>query len=141
MALFRRKRRQPTPVRPTGMTENPLAAVPVVVDDVKTVAQGKDGDVMLEVDITQRRGKLYQKVSKRLHYNNKRNVHLDTMGGRFWRQIDGHRNLLDISRTLAKTLERPEPEIHAAVVSYVKDLMRRNLIYLKMPRTDTTHRQ
>jgi hypothetical protein len=136
MPLFRRKRKK-TPQRPEGMTENPLEAVPVRLDDVETVATSEDGSVMLEIDITGRRGETYRKISSIFGYNNKKNVQLDGIGGFFWQQIDGRKNLLAIAQALKEKLGRGDQEVYAAIVNYVKDLMKRNLIYLKMPRTHT----
>ena len=60
---------------------------------------------------------------------------LDEHGGFFWRQIDGVRTLGQIADAVRKQMNRPEMETRAAVISFTKDLMKRNLLSLKVPLT------
>ena len=122
-------------VRPVEMVENPLKAIPEKIPDIQVAGRADDGSIMLEIDTTKRRSELYQKVSKIFHYNNKVNVHLDSTGSFFWDQIDGKTDVKEIGKRLKKRLKNDnDEEVYAAVIEYIKSLMSRNLIFLKMPK-------
>lgn len=58
---------------------------------------------------------------------------LDVNGGFFWRQIDGVRTLGQIADALRQQMNRPEEETREAAIAFTQDLMKRNLIVLKVP--------
>lgn len=57
---------------------------------------------------------------------------LDSGGTAFWEEIDGRRNLREITARLASKLEVSEKEAEEAVVTFTGHLMRRGLILLEV---------
>jgi hypothetical protein len=109
---------------------DPFEAVPMVAEGVRTEV-GKDGVTVLvsTTPVPMRYGRL---LGRFLGRERIARVILDENGTFFWRQIDGIRNLGQIANAVRKQMNRPEMEARAAVISFTKDLMKRNLLSLKV---------
>lgn len=59
-------------------------------------------------------------------------VALDDKGAFFWEQIDGQKNLFAIRRALRNKYQLSSEESKEATIRFIKMLMRRNLIQLKV---------
>jgi len=112
---------------------DPFEAVPMVAEGVRTEV-GKDGVTVL-VSATPVPMRYARLLGRFLGRERIARVILDENGTFFWRQIDGIRNLGQIANAVRKQMNRPEMEARAAVISFTKDLMKRNLLSLKVPLT------
>ena len=110
---------------------DPFEVVPMVAEGVRTEV-GKDGVTVLVsmTPVPMRYGRL---LGRFLGRERIARVILDENGTFFWRQIDGIRTLSQIANAVRKQMNRPEMEARAAVISFTKDLMKRNLLSLKVP--------
>jgi hypothetical protein len=102
----------------------------MVAERVRTEV-GKDGVTVLvsTTPVPMRYGRL---LGRFLGRERIARVILDENGTFFWRQIDGIRDLGQIANAVRKQMNRPEMEARAAVISFTKDLMKRNLLSLKV---------
>ena len=79
-------------------------------------------------------GRLYPRVARLLRHRHEVRVALDEQGTLFWRLMDGRRTLRAIAAEMASTLDgADEEQARQAVITFVKLLMARHLVYLKVP--------
>jgi hypothetical protein len=112
---------------------DPLEAVPMVAEGVRTEI-GKNGVTVL-VSATPVPMRYARLLGRFLGRERIARIILDENGTFFWRQIDGIRTLGQIANAVRKQMNRPEMEARAAVIAFTKDLMKRNLLSLKVPLT------
>ena len=60
-------------------------------------------------------------------------MQLDEQGSFCWKQIDGERNLVEITRSYAKSFKVSSQDAENAVFHFTKMLMQRGLIGLTLP--------
>ena len=127
-----RKKRVPAVVPPaTGRpARDPFEAVPLAAPGVAE-ERGDDGSLVLvhRVPVPPRYARLLGRYLGRERVS--RTV-LDENGAFFWRQIDGVRSLGSIADAVRVRLNQPEAQARESAVAFTKDLMKRNLIQLKL---------
>lgn len=129
--LFKRKKTPPvTPATTPVVNRDPLAAVPLKAPNVVEFSDAQ-GLITLErrVPVPPRYGRL---LGRLLGRERKAQTALDENGTSFWQLIDGKRSLDDIANDFRIRLNIPEPEARKVVVLFTKDLMKRDLIQLKI---------
>ncbi len=130
MGLLSGKRRKIKHLGQVGIG-NPLDVVPAAEPDVEARADSAD-----RLHLRRRfqpTGRIYRRVARLLRYRHEVRVTLDEQGTLFWRLMDGRRTLRSIAADMAATLDGAEDEARRAVILFVKLLMARHLIYLKVP--------
>jgi len=130
--FFKRSRKRPAAAQPVSRApaRDPLDAVPVKAAGV-TEEAGVGGALILvrRAPVPMRYARL---LGRFLGGDRISRVVLDENGVFFWRQIDGVRTLRQIADAMRVRLNRPEGDARAAVIAFTKDLMKRNLIQLKL---------
>ena len=128
----RKKRKQKTgQTEATGRYRNPMLAVPLVGDDVEAKLDSA-GLVQLRRRVVPKGG-LRGFFARLLRQSYDARINLDAGGTFFWQQVDGKRTLADIARRLEKKDSITRAAAEQCAVMFVKDLMKRGLIYLKLP--------
>lgn len=117
---------------PQGPARDPLEAVPMVAEGVRTEA-GPSGATVL-VSATPVPMRYARLLGRFLGRDRIARVILDDQGAFFWQQINGIRTLRQISDIVRIRMNRPDVESDAAVISFTRDLMKRNLVNLKVHR-------
>lgn len=115
---------------PQGPARDPLEAIPMVAEGVRTEV-GENGATVL-VSATPVPMRYARLLGRFLGRERIARVILDENGTFFWQQIDGTRTLRQISDGVRIRINRPEVESRKAVITFTKDLMRRNLVVLKL---------
>ena len=115
--------------RTTAFARDPLCAVPLVPEGVKAEAT-KDG-VLVTRRLSAGRG-LGGRIVAWLGGSYPVRVELDERGAAFWNRIDGHRPLASIAQDLEARFGVSGDEARRATIEFTKQLMRRNLIALKI---------
>jgi hypothetical protein len=120
------------PARPKP-ARDPFAAVLMAADGVREET-GASGAVVLvrAMPVPMRYARL---LGRFLGRERIARTLLDEHGEFFWRQIDGVRTLGQIADAVRKQMNRPEDETREAAITFTQDLMKRNLIVLKVPLT------
>lgn len=111
-------------------TRHPLEAVPV---PGRLVAARTDpqGWVQLRRELSEP-ATWGAKIARRIGLVRAQRANLDQAGSFFWQQIDGHTNLQTIVARMSSHLGLDTQECEMAVVRYVKQLMERGFLSLRM---------
>ena len=117
---------------PQGPARDPLEAIPMVAEGVRTEV-GENGATVL-VSATPVPMRYARLLGRFLGRERIARVILDENGTFFWQQIDGIRTLRQISDNVRVRMNRPDGDSRAAVISFTRDLMKRNLLNLKVHR-------
>lgn len=134
--IKRRKHRAASPLESAAMHHNPLTAVPFVPQGIEA---GLDGAGLIQVRrVESPRGRVGRTVYKLLHFRPQRVVKLDERGSFFWSSIDGERDLLEISASLATRFGVEPKFARESVMLFTKALMLKRLIHLKLPIHEAT---
>lgn len=110
---------------------DPFAAIPVVPKDARREPSESPGGLRL-VRVQEPAGALSRFFAQRLNWKRERAFELDSLGARFYDQIDGSRSLGDIAQTLRKELNLEEAAVRRAIAEFTATLMRRGLVYLRV---------
>ena len=131
MKLMRNRRKNAEIKAAVAQLRDPLAVVPVIAEGVEA---REDANGLLQIRKTPSCGRaLTSRLSQRLGLQRHIRVNLDAHGTIFWRAIDGRRCLREIAEVVFRqTRQDPEAATEAAVL-FVKMLMVRHLVYLKVP--------
>lgn len=128
-SLFHLFQREPVST-PTDMELNHLLiAVPLPKKGVET--RVSEGGIQLRRDI-EPNNRILRWCINRFHFNKDLRLVLDTHGGGFWKLLDGHRNLGQISERMSNQFQMDPTECERAVILYTKMLMRRHFIVLRV---------
>jgi hypothetical protein len=109
---------------------DPFAAVPVVPDWTRC-EPGLTGGMRL-VRAAPPRGRFAAFVARRFGWSRERVFELDAIGARFFAEIDGQRSLAEIEEKLRRDLGLDRDAARTAVTDFVRTLMRRGLIALRV---------
>ncbi|NLL83088.1 MAG: PqqD family protein [Lentisphaerae bacterium] len=109
---------------------DPFEAIPLVAPDV-VVEESENGTLILihRVPVPKKYARL---LGRFLGRERESRIVLDEHGTYFWRQINGERNLAEVANAIRLHMNKPEREAKEAVISFTRDLMKRNLIQLKL---------
>ena len=138
MGWFRKARPQGAP--PPGMTyRNPFDAVPQVAPGV-TVVRGPEAppDGLLLRRNLEPQTRFGAAVARYLRYERKVHLTLDRSGTLFWGLIDGSRNLEQIAGRVRTDLGMADEDARRATLLYVKQLMLRSFVQLRVPAPHAT---
>ena len=124
------KRRKIKHLGELGLTD-PLAVTPAAEPDVET-RPDEDDLLHLRRSFAPKPG-LYGWLSRVMRYRHEVRVDLDERGTMFWRLMDGRRNLDTIAAAMSKRCDLDRSKAREAVIVFVKMLMTRRLVYLKVP--------
>lgn len=130
--FFRRKKEQVAdkPLAPKAPARNPFEAVPLIAPGVVEERDAKGMLVLVHrTPVPTRYARL---LGRYLGRERTSRTILDENGTFFWQQIDGKRSLGRIADAIRINLNQPEEQAREAVISFTKDLMKRNLIQLKL---------
>ena len=109
----------------------PLKAIPIVSEYTEAKEDNKG---LIQLMMVPPPGKgLKGFVERKLKLVKPVRVNLDERGTFFWKLIDGKRTLENIRKKLKKNYNLKKDESTEAVIEFVKMLMVRNLIMLKLP--------
>ncbi len=110
---------------------DPLAAVPLRPGNVEL---RRDSRGLAQLRLSRApAGRLTRTVAGWLRHNFTRTVELDEAGTMYFDLVDGKRALREIASALADRTGRPTAEVEAAVTAFTRQLMTKNLIWLKVP--------
>lgn len=130
MNLFRKKNPN-RDLKPGVKYRDPLLAVALVADGVECKEE-TDSLLQLRRDATPKQG-FGGWAARLLRQKYYAHIALDERGSYFWRQIDGQRTLREIAGSVTRQFSMTEAEGESVTILFVKELMTRGLIYLKMP--------
>jgi len=124
------KRRSQGAPAPAGTRTDPLAATP---EPAPGVDAKRDDAGMLQVRrMLPTRGRVGELLERLFGHTRYVRVKLDERGSWFWEQIDGTRDLHGIEESLRKRYSLSREESTKAVIEFVKALMVRGLICLRL---------
>ena len=111
---------------------DPLDAVPQISAGVeaKTAA---NRHIQLR-QIRPARSRLERFCSNTLKLQRAVRINLDERGSFFWELIDSRRNLHEIARRLAREYELSADQARTATIIFTRELMRRGVLQLELPR-------
>ncbi len=109
---------------------DPFVAVPILAEGVREET-GAEGTVVLvrRVPVPMRYGRL---LGRFLGRERVARTILDENGTFFWRQVDGVRTLGQIADAVRVKMNCPEAQARESVLAFTKDLMKRNLLSVKI---------
>ena len=111
---------------------DPFDAVPQVPDGVEARTDAA-GLVRLRRSPPRRRG-LGSLLGRMVRLERAARTNLDERGSFFWSQIDGRRDLHDVTRRLSERFGLSRADARAATVLFVKAMMTRGLLVLEVKR-------
>ena len=111
--------------------QDPLKAIPIVSEYTEAKEDNK-GLIQLMMVPPPAKG-FKGLIERKLRLIKPVRVNLDERGTFFWKLIDGERTLEKIRKKLNKHYNLKKDESQEAVIAFVKMLMVRNLIMLKLP--------
>ena len=116
---------------PTGTSRDPFMAIPMVAPEVRE-EQSSEGELTLvhTAPVPLRYARFLGRFLGRERVS--RTI-LDEQGTFFWRQINGRMPLNGIADAIRLHANKPDKQARKAVIAFTKDLMKRNLIVLKIP--------
>ncbi len=106
-----------------------LSAVPVRNEAVRW--KEMEGQVEIAYDLHLRWGGALLK--RLMGADKERRFTLDEMGGFVWQMIDGTRNVRELVDTLAQKYRLEQVESHAALVAFLRNMMKKRLVGLYVP--------
>ena len=134
--FWRRKKKEiPAAASQTARpARDPFTAIPLVAPGVVEETSA-DGTLVLvhRIPVPKKYGRL---LGRFLGRDRVSRTILDDNGTFFWRQIDGERTLAAIADAIRIHVNKPEREAREAVIAFTRDLMKRNLIQLKLKATE-----
>jgi len=110
---------------------DPFAAIPVIAGSVE-VGRNDDGTLRLRWEVDPGRG-LWGRLAQQFRFKKFRQFNLDAEGSFFWGLIDGRRDLRQIAVQISREFDLKEQEGRDITVVFVKQLMLRHLIALRLP--------
>ena len=117
---------------PQGTTRrNPFDAVPLVAPGVSEEPREAPEGLLLRRRLAPR-SRLGAALARGLRYERSVHLKLDRPGAFFWRLIDGARDLDAIAGLVRAELQMSEEDARRATLLYVKELMTRNFIQLRV---------
>lgn len=122
-----------TPVAPTGKNSltrsQMLSSIPIRNEAVQWTE--KDGEVEIQCELKIRFG---ESIFKKIFGVEKgKKFFLDSIGGFVWRSIDGKRSMKELVDMLAEEYRLEQAEAHAALLVFLRSMMKRRLIGLYVP--------
>ena len=124
---FRRQARTASAAR--APAHDPLTAVPLRPDGLETAV---DGAGLLHLRMRPRLAGMRKRIADLLGYDYSRRLELDACGSLYYQLVDGRRSLREIADEMARRGHGTPEEMAARVVLFTKQLMTRNMIWLKV---------
>lgn len=129
--MKRKRSRRSKPTLADAGLDNPLEAIPVLAEGVE-VRTDKTGRLHVRRRMPPRPG-LTAWFARRLKQRYEVRVTLDKIGGYCFEQMDSRRNLSDIAERVGQKFRLDRDPCRQAVVTYIRTLMDRKLVRLKVP--------
>jgi len=132
---WRSKRKLPV-IPAEELPNDPLVAVPIRMKGVEAVPN-RIGELVLRRQLHPGQG-WHSRIVAALRQDYSMQLRLDQRGCYFWDLIDGQRDLRRIADTIRREFQLEKKESRDATVLFVKELMTRGLIQIRLPRLQKT---
>jgi len=111
---------------------DPFKAVPVTALNVEA-SEDAEGRVHLRMALEEKSG-IKEYLARKFGFRRAVMANLDERGSFFWKKINGARDLAAIEKEVRRQFDLNEEDSRRATILFVKMLMLRGLIYLKVPK-------